>query len=262
MRHSRLTILIALSFLLPSVVQAACPPIIATNIVPGCKGNAPIVTLTLTNFGACGWTMYYHFNPPSPGILASNVTNPAEVPIPANYAPGTPIVLKITNSIAATGGIPSDDYPLVVPSCGKGLTWRLISTNAPTGTIRVGCGTSSSQNECNPTQGDTPWTTALPILCIRKTGTGFPLPTPVSVDNSNKYNKWAGGIVGTTSATVPPATLSGANALCANEFGADWRVAEFHDGWGWYFQAYGGVSPPTKRFWVHINDQPGATCWH
>jgi len=38
-------------------------------------------------------------------------------------------------------------------------------------------------------------------------------------------------------------------------------VAEHHDGWGWHFQAYGGVGDPSKPFWADINDQPAATCW-
>jgi hypothetical protein len=45
------------------------------------------------------------------------------------------------------------------------------------------------------------------------------------------------------------------------KFGPGWRVAEFHDGWGWHFQAYGTVDNPNGRFWVDINDQPDATCW-
>jgi hypothetical protein len=138
----------------------------------------------------------------------------------------------------------------------KGLTWKLLATNAPSGTISVGCGSG-----CDATHGDTPCTTALPILCIKKTGPGFPLPLPASVNNSNQYYKWSGGVVGTTSATVPPATLAAANTLCVQAFGADWRVAEFHDGWGWHFQAFGGVGNPAQSFWIHINDQPGATCW-
>jgi hypothetical protein len=153
------------------------------------------------------------------------------------------------------------NYSITVPDCGpprKGLTWRLISTNSPTGTIRVGCGT----NECEPHHGDTECTETLPLLCIMKAGAGFPLPLPVSVQNNDRYNRWSGGIVGTTSAIVPPTTLSAANTLCVQQFGAHWRVAEWHDGWGWYFQAYGGVGNASSRFWVHINDQPGATCWH
>ncbi|MES1245726.1 MAG: hypothetical protein ABUT39_29235 [Acidobacteriota bacterium] len=151
-------------------------------------------------------------------------------------------------------------YSINAPDCSpprKGMTWRLTSTNSPTGTIHVGCG----NNECDPRQGDTDCTTALPILCIKKSGTGFPLPVPATVNNSDQYHRWSGGVVGTTGATVPPATLTAANDLCTKQFGADWRVAEFHDGWGWYFQAYGGVGDPSKRFWVHINDQPKGRCW-
>jgi hypothetical protein len=150
------------------------------------------------------------------------------------------------------------NYKVVAPTCAlttKGMTWKLVGTNAPTGTTVVGCAVS-----CDAYQGDTPCTTALPLLCIKKDGAGFPLPA--SVSNANIYYTWAGGIVGTTSAIVPPTTLTGANTRCVQEFGAGWRVAEFHDGWGWGFQAYGGIGDPTRRFWVHINDQPGATCWH
>src|SRR6476661_6657032 len=61
----------------------------------------------------------------------------------------------------------------------KGLTWKLVATNSTTGTISVGC-----WNGCDAYHGDTPCTTALPILCIKKTGPGFPLAVPASVDNS------------------------------------------------------------------------------
>lgn len=135
------------------------------------------------------------------------------------------------------------------------MTWGLRASNATDGVINVGCG-----NTCDAYSGDTPCSTALPVLCILKEGSGLPLPA--SVDNSDIYDQWSGGVVGTTKATVPPATLAGANALCVAEFGANWRVAEFHDGWGWNLQAYGYVGDPAARFWVHIDDQPGATCWH
>lgn len=138
----------------------------------------------------------------------------------------------------------------------KGLTWKWLATNSTTGTIDVGC-----YNGCDAYKGDTPCKTLLPILCIKKSGPGFPLPLPVGVINSDKYHKWSGGVVGTTPATVPPPTLAAADAVCASTFGPGWRVAEFHDGWGWHFQAYGGVGNPAQKFWIHINDQPGAVCW-
>ncbi len=165
-----------------------------------------------------------------------------------------------TYRVAVRNPNPQGTYSIEAPDCSpppKGLTWRFVKKNSPSGTIRVGCG----QNECDARKGDTPCTKALPILCIKKAGGGFPLPVPATVDNTNRYNKWSGGVVGTTSATKPPKTLAGANALCARQFGPGWRVAEHHDGWGWYFQAYGGVGDRSSRFWVHINDQPGALCW-
>jgi len=147
--------------------------------------------------------------------------------------------------------------PCLLGAQTKGLTWKLLGTNSTTGTIAVGCWSG-----CDAFQGDTACTAALPILCIKKSGTGFPLPLPAAVSNSDIYYKWSGGVIGTTSPTVPPSTLAAANALCSQAFGTDWRVAEFHDGWGWHFQAYGGVGNPAQNFWVDINDQPGATCWH
>jgi hypothetical protein len=167
----------------------------------------------------------------------------------------------ITQGVAP-GVAPQDGRSNVPPQGGgalavhKGLTWKLLSANSTTGTILVGCGTG-----CDAYHGDTSCTTALPILCIKKAGPGFPLPVPASVNNSDQYNKWSGGVVGTTHPTVPPATLAAADALCIQEFGAGWRVAEFHDGWGWHFQAFGGVGNPAQNFWVNITGQP-ATCWH
>ncbi|MEP7011020.1 MAG: hypothetical protein ABJC13_11915 [Acidobacteriota bacterium] len=180
-------------------------------------------------------------NPPSGNILYFSVT------------PGAYTVTVSDSAFQAS-------YSVIAPDCvpgRKGMTWVLATPiTSAAGTIRVGCA------GCDPRHGDTPCTESLPILCIRKSGAGFPLRLPSNVNNSNIYNKWSGGVVATTSATTPPESLFEANAICARELGINWRVAEFHDGWGWYFQAYGGIGDPTHRFWVHINDQPGGNCWH
>jgi hypothetical protein len=147
---------------------------------------------------------------------------------------------------------------------GNGLTWRLNSTNTTTGTLDVGCGFSNNVNECNPYTGDTICTTQLPVLCFKPAQLSVPTNVVVS-----QYHQWSGGIVATTpavagnSASNPDlTTIAKANIYCADLFGPGWRVAEFHDGWGWYFQAYGGLGQPTMRFWVDINGQPNATCWN
>lgn len=144
----------------------------------------------------------------------------------------------------------------------KGMTWIRGASNAQTGTITVGC------SGCDAYHGDTVCTQQLPVLCIYKPPTPFQLPA--GLPNADQYNLWSGGIVATTppvagntfghiSAGTPASPA--ANDYCQAQFGPGWRVAEFHDGWGWNFQAYGGTVNPPTRFWVHINDQKDGNCW-
>jgi hypothetical protein len=145
-----------------------------------------------------------------------------------------------------------------LPATAKGMTWERRAINATNGTVTVGCVGGASI--CNPYQGDQLCSASLPVLCFKPSG--FPLPASVI---SSTYNRWSGGIVGTTAAVAASTfggSLANANTKCVQEFGAGWRVAEFHDGWGWNFQAYGNVGTSANRFWVHINDQPNARCWN
>jgi Concanavalin A-like lectin/glucanases superfamily len=148
----------------------------------------------------------------------------------------------------------------------KGMTWQVGSVNATTGTVTVGCG-SAPPNRCDPYVGDRPCTDSLPLLCFKPFNPI--LPVPMYVDDTDFYNRWSGGIIGTT-APVKASSFGGslgqANAQCVKEFKSpDWVVAEFHNGangqGGWNFQAYGNVGKPASRFWVHINDQPKGTCF-
>jgi hypothetical protein len=144
------------------------------------------------------------------------------------------------------------------PQAQKGMTWTHSSSNAQTGTITVGC------SGCDPYQGDTPCTQSQPLLCIYKPAPAFPLPA--GVNSADQYYQWSGGVVATTQPVAGNtfANSTAADSYCVTQFGAGWRIAEFHDGWGWNFQAYGGTvsapSVPSIRFWVHINDQL-ANCW-
>jgi hypothetical protein len=149
----------------------------------------------------------------------------------------------------------------------KGMTWRWGGVNATTGTVIVGCGASDPVHPCNASVGDQLCTDSLPLLCFKPTPI---LPKPASVVETPYYYLWSGGIVGTTAPVAPAAppissSLTNANKRCADEFGAGWRVAEFHDGaqgkGGWDFLAYGNMGDTKTRFWVHINDQPKGTCF-
>lgn len=147
-----------------------------------------------------------------------------------------------------------------------GMTWRLIGpaagVEATTGIVHVGCGYNSGiGNECNPIAGDTFCSAVLPVLCHYDAA----LPRPASVPAGTIYNRWSRGIVATTR-PVAANTFAGIGAVdqfCMAEFGPDWRTAEFHDGWGWNFKAYGNIGSDVtaQRFWVDIDDQPDGTCW-
>jgi hypothetical protein len=135
------------------------------------------------------------------------------------------------------------------------MTWIHSTSDATTGTITVGC------SGCEASHGDTACTEKRPLLCIYKPSTPFMMPPGATQD------LWSGGVVATTQAVAGNtfSTLKAANLYCEGKFGKGWRVAEFHDGVQWNFQAYGGTvsapKVPSTRFWVHINDQKDANCW-
>lgn len=149
----------------------------------------------------------------------------------------------------------------------KGLTWRVANRldqfNGEL--VDVGCGHSNNQNECNPYRGDTSCSVALPLLCFLPEQQ----PQPANLVIKSQYHQWSGGTVRATPPISPKfaglTTIDQANAVCANEFGQGWRVAEHHDGYHWYFIAkneLGGLyKQPGQRFWTHINDQSNGNCW-
>lgn len=203
--------------------------------------------------------------------MGSNVAAPAKVAIPAGTsqtgswkpvsitAPLTEgetytLVASMANSLnfdEASANCPQE-------SANKGMTWSVASvpTNPVDGVSNVGC-----WGTCDPRNGDTSCSKALPVLCINPLG----LPKPASVQETGRWNKWTGGVIGTTPAAPAPSTLSEANALCTAEFGEGWRVAQFHDGLagrsGWKFLAYGNVGTLFDRFWADIDDQKNGVCW-
>ena len=167
----------------------------------------------------------------------------------------------LTTGILVVAAAVLVSVPALADPKDKGMTWTKGSSNAVNGTVTVGCGNGPTR--CDAYKGDTPCTRELPLLCF------LPLkaPQPTSTIVPDQYDQWSGGLVGTT----PPykgnffKTLQEANDACIKEFkDINWRVAEFHDGWGWNFQAYGNVgTAKPNRFWVHINDKtPAATCWY
>ncbi|WP_158502218.1 S8 family peptidase [Vitiosangium sp. GDMCC 1.1324] len=167
----------------------------------------------------------------------------------------------------------SNATPNVVSNAGSGSANRLLYVRASLPATHAGMTWVSRQQraddvvlvgndgQTNAYTGDTPATTALPMLCLLVDNS----PVPSGITPS--FNPgWVRGQVQSTSAIAGADLTSRAEAdrLCAGNFGTGWRMAEFHDGrygsdlstsGGWSYWANGKI-PVGTRFWVAISDQP------
>ena len=143
--------------------------------------------------------------------------------------------------------------PAVALANPNGMTWATYGHDSTYGADTVSC--HGGSRSCNAYTGDTSCARALPVLCINQDGSSNPGAT------TGTYTQWAAGNIATTLPVLGTALASASNAdaICENAFGTGWRMAEFHDGWGWGFVALGHVRDD-RRFWVYIDDQP-ANCW-
>jgi len=142
------------------------------------------------------------------------------------------------------------------PACtGSGLTWALLEHRDDFGIDHVGCW--ARDGGCEPYVGDTPCVEARPLLCLR------PGSEPNPGIETSYYHGWSGGTVAVTEPIVGCSLTSWslADRQCAERFGPEWRMAEFHDGQGgWAWWGVGAIET-SSRFWVAIDDQV-ANCWN
>ncbi|WP_329109674.1 S8 family peptidase [Micromonospora sp. NBC_01699] len=177
----------------------------------------------------------------TPATVTSWILGRATPNVLSNVGTGSPNLLLYTGAVAASHA---------------GMTWRVLEQRADN-VVRVGADALT-----NAYQGDTPASAALPLLCLSVTGA--PLPAGIVTD---QYAGWSSGSVRITAPVLGSqlTSLGAADAICVANFGAGWRMAEFHDGIytigrfrarsGWSFWANGTPAANT-RFWTHINDQP------
>jgi hypothetical protein len=206
------------------------------------------------------------FNSGSSMIVSLAVTDgstaaPTCVP-PSNYdgTTGETNNLNLSSTCYSNGGsTPNIQFleSYAPPASHAGMTWI---THGGSPIVHVG-----ADSVTNPYNGDTAATVSLPLLCLDVTGAALPgLAGELTPDF---YDGW---VEGNLQLTVP---ISGtlltsravADAYCAANFGAGWRMAEFHDGWygtnlttasAWHFWGNAlGLFPASQRFWVAINDQ-------
>ncbi|HEX6084474.1 MAG TPA: hypothetical protein VF266_08105 [Thermoanaerobaculia bacterium] len=136
----------------------------------------------------------------------------------------------------------------------RGMTWTVLDQQG--GYVHVG-----ADGWTDAYQGDTTADQYLPLLCVN---VDFqPAPSWIPFDF---YNGWVRGNLAATGAVQGYALTSRqrADEICAQNFGWNWRMAEFHDGYygpnfeysgGWSFWGAGSL-PWGTRFWTAINDQP------
>jgi subtilisin family serine protease len=176
-------------------------------------------------------------------------THPADSPATVAAA----VIAASTPNVVVNPGAGSPNRLLFVNGAGggsghAGMTWSLRE-----GPISH----PGSDGVTNPYSGDTPAGAFLPVLCLRVTGAG--VPAGMAPDF---YSGWAQG---STAASAPVfgsqlTSRAAADAVCSSNFGAGWRMGEFHGGGGWSWWAAGAL-PANQRFWVAINDQP-ANPWN
>jgi hypothetical protein len=190
-------------------------------------------------------------------------------------AVGTSSVITLANVSADPPTDPCKSHVLFTtnsspaPAMKNAMTWSvLMSAQVNSSNVYAVPG---SDSKTNPYQGDTWIKNERPVLCINKTpllpspGTSV-IGNPVQTPGGAWRRTWSGGTIAAT-APVKGTTLTSlaeANALCASNFGAGYRMAEFHDGdpslwsgWDFWGKVYGANLGPFagQRFWVYINDQ-------
>jgi len=132
----------------------------------------------------------------------------------------------------------------------RGMTWSVATKEWGRDVTLVG-----RDFHTDAYNGDTPCDRTLPVACLQPAG----LPVPPGI-TPTANSGWTGGNM-RLSAPVRGSSLTSraaADAVCAGQFGAGWRMGEFHDGGGgWAWWALGDP----QRMWVAINDQP-ANPWN
>ena len=159
-----------------------------------------------------------------------------------------------------------------------GMTWALSDCPKQPAMPNIGVGChgmprtfdNAWAGACNPYVGDTNCCALKQIMCYKPTGA--PIPPGLEGGGTDYYQGWAPGIISATRSYVRGYSLTSvavANAFCARELGAGYRMIEFHDGnngqGGWGAQAIQAAGQNNYlsfrgRFWAYNNDA-NANCW-
>ena len=143
------------------------------------------------------------------------------------------------------------------PPAGMGMTFA-NNAGALDGFVALSCwSVPEGEYICQPSKGDTPCATPLPVACHRNREE----PRPMAL---RTVAAWTGGELKLSEPTPASrfARVGDVDAFCRASFGRDWRVASFHEGLvAGELVARGDQTTVKSRVWVDIQDQPYATCW-
>lgn len=145
------------------------------------------------------------------------------------------------------------------PQVAHGTTFTEFRTKIAAPEVSLlSCFLDKTQAPCNPFQGDQVCTAKLPMACYKP---GDRVPSGIEEAGLGQ-GYGAGGEVRTTAPVAAGnfATRPAADSYCAGQFGAGWRVLEYHDGSGGAIATYSNIAPKT-RVWIDVSDQRYANCW-
>jgi hypothetical protein len=155
---------------------------------------------------------------------------------------------------AATPAPAALPQPAAAPDPDRlGLTFGWSAPAAPPSLVASCRGLPGTQldgpehGDCKPTLGDTSCRRVLPVLCLRE---GAPGARPALAT--------VGEVAGYTLATE-----ARANAICAGELGAGWRMARFEDAQSGFIDGerpVGVAADTLRRAWVATRASR-ANCW-
>jgi len=152
------------------------------------------------------------------------------------------------------------------PMTDTGLTFwysPLLADAIGGGPARATCYPSDeAEDYCDPFVGNTSCATELPLICFRPGTNAIPDIQGDGVwDSYPRY--WTGGDFALTDPVTANrfSSRGEADAFCQNEFGDDWRLADFHLAGRGFEIVANGPAGYEGRVWIDIRDQPYATCW-
>ena len=153
-----------------------------------------------------------------------------------------------------TSAINDDAYERVR----RGATFGIRYTNPDDREVWLSClGVPATRvGDCDADHGDIVCDVSLPLLCMCPDATAQP-----GLASTEMQGRWLAANVAASQPVRGDSlnTVAPANAHCAAEFGAGWRVVRWNDH-GDGFIARGKITAE-RRLWIDVPETPAATCW-